>query len=318
MGVKIGIVGAGRVASFHAAAISQHKEAELVAVCDVAPEAVQEFARRWGCDRVGLSISDIAGDIDGLIICSPSALHADHASEAMRGGVGVLVEKPFASSPEQALDMIEVSREHGAVLLAGQVARHFPIFQWAHEAIEAGDIGQPVQIIERRLTDRADNFPWWKDVPAFLVSHWGSHSIDLACYLLADRASQVICHGSSIRSDFGVIDDFSLQMVLQSGARVSSLMSFSSRLEIHDLVIIGAEATLSFDCYRSAWFNGKKTLELSQDDMMARGFESQIDEFVRALTGESPLRGNPDSVIAGLEAIQAAEKSVLGAGLVTL
>jgi len=318
VGVKIGIVGAGRVARFHASAISQHEEAELVAVSDVSADAAQEFARQWGCGRVGSTIEDIAGDIDGLIICSPSALHADHAREAMRVGVGVLVEKPFASSPEQAVDMIRVSREHGAVLLAGQVARHFPIFQLAYDAIAAGDIGQPVQIIERRLTNRSDNFPWWQDLPAFLVSHWGSHSIDLVCYLLGDRASHVICQGNSVRSLFGVIDDFSLQMVLQSGARFSSLMSFSSRLEVHDLVIIGTAATLSFECYRSAWLDGKKILELSQDDMMARGFESQIDEFVRALRGELPLRGNPDSVIAGLEAIQAAEKSVLGAGLMTL
>jgi predicted dehydrogenase len=235
----------------------------------------------------------------------------------MNAGVGALVEKPFASDPGQASELIGVAEKSGTVLVAAQVMRHLPMFVWARQRIEAGDLGQPIQVIERRLTDRSDNYPWWAKLPAFLVSHWGSHSLDLICDLLGDRGSEVLCQADSIRSELGVIDDFGLQVRLASGARAVSVMSFSSRLEVHDLVIIGTDATLSFQCYQSASINGELALELSQEEMISIGFTNQLKDFLGALNG-APSRGDPRSVLSGLELVRAAEASALGSGLVKI
>lgn len=317
MKAKLGIVGAGRVASHHAAAVLANPEADLVAVADIDIEVAGAFAREWGCDRFGSRLSDIAENLDGVIICSPSWLHFEHAVEAINAGIGALVEKPFTSNPEEAREIITIAQKSGAILVAAQVMRHLPMFEWARERINAGDLGQPIQVIERRLTDRSDNYPWWANLPAFLVSHWGSHSLDLVCDLLGDRGTEVLCQADSIRSEIGVIDDFGLQVRLASGARAVSVMSFSSRLEVHDLVIIGSDSTLSFRCYESASINGELALELPQEEMISLGFQNQIEDFVGALKG-APSRGDPQSVLPGLELVRAAEKSALGAGLVEI
>ena len=188
-------------------------------------------------------------------------------------------------------------------------------YSWAREAIASGALGRPVQAIERRLADRADNFPWWSELPAFLISHWGSHSIDVLCDLLGERAVEVYCQADSVRSAFGVVDDVSMQLKFESGARATSVMSFSSRYVVHDLVLIGTEGTMTFDCFRSATLNGQTVIELPQDEMIARGFEAQLRDFVGAIGG-APSLGSARSVLPALAALAAAERSALGAGVV--
>ena len=154
-------------------------------------------------------------------------------------------------------------------------------------------------------------------LPAFLISHWGSHSIDLLCDLLGTRAVEVYCQADSVRSTFGVVDDFSMQLKFKSGARATSAMSFSSRHVVHDLVLIGTDATLSFDCYRSVALNGEIVFELPEGEMLSRGFEAQLADFVAAIGG-APSLASARSVLPGLAALDAAERSALRAGVVRL
>ena len=317
MTLRLGIVGAGRIARAHAAATLTLDGVELVAVADVDAKTAADFAAEWGCSQSGTTVESILFDLDGLIVASPTSVHSEHALAALAAGVPVLIEKPFARNLEEARTVIQAGEAAGLPVVGAQVLRHLPIFTWAREQINAGVLGSPVQVIERRLVDRSDNFPWWADLPAFLVSHWGSHSIDLACDLLGERAVEVYCQSDSVRSDFGVVDDFGLQLRFGSGARAVSVMSFSSRLPVHDLVIIGTDATLSFECFRSASLNGETVLELPEQEMLDRGFAAQLADFAGALGGK-PTIGAARSVLPALEALGAAERSALGAGLVRL
>lgn len=315
--VRLAIIGTGRIAHLHAVAAKALPDVQVVAAVDADPSAAREFAERWGCNWQGAQLSDYGGELDGVVVCSPTARHPEHALQAIARGLPVLVEKPFARDMDAAHAMIEAADATGVPILGAQVLRFLPMFLWAKNQIAAGVLGRPIQVVERRFVNRADNFPWWRELPAFLISHWGSHSIDLLCDLFGDRAREVYCQADSVRSAFGVIDDFGLQIRFVSGTRAISAMSFSSRLHIHDLVIVGTDATMSFDCYRSARLNGKLALELPEDEMLARGFESQMANFASACAGNVPLASGR-SVLPGLEALQAAERSALGAGLVIL
>lgn len=314
MTLRLAILGTGRIAHDHAAAARTVDGVRLVAAIDVDPAAAQGFAETWNCEWWGTSLAD-APEVDAVIVCSPTSLHRQHALAAIERGCSVLVEKPFARSVAEAEEIIAAAAAKSVVVSSGQVLRFMPMFSWAREAIAAGALGRPVQAIERRLVDRADNFPWWRELPAFLISHWGSHSIDLLCDLLGDRAVQVYCQADSVRSEFGVVDDLSMQLRFESGARATSVMSFSSRFVVHDLVLIGTEGTMTFDCFRSAALNGETVVDLPEEEMVARGFEAQLADFVAAIGG-APSLGSASSVLPALAALAAAERSALGAGLV--
>ncbi len=317
MTVSLAIIGTGRIAHAHAAAARALDGVEIVAAIDIDADAARAFADEWGTPWSGTSLDAYEGTLDAVLVCSPTSLHRDHALRAIDRGCSVLVEKPFARDLAEAEEIIAAAEERGVVVGGAQVLRFLPMVSWARDFIAEGRLGRPVQAIERRLVDRADNFGWWADLPAFLISHWGSHSIDLLCDLLGDRAVEVYCQADSIRSHFGVIDDFSMQLTFASGTRATSVMSFSSTYVTHDLVLVGTDATLSFECYRSVSLNGETVFELPEEEMLARGFEAQLADFVGAIGG-APSLASARSVLPALEALNAAERSALGGGVVRL
>jgi 2-hydroxy-4-carboxymuconate semialdehyde hemiacetal dehydrogenase len=310
--IGIALVGAGRIAHSHAQAIARSTDATLLAVVDRDAAVAGTFAAEYGAGFSTTSLDaamDVPG-IDALIVCTPTSLHHDNARAALARGIHALVEKPFAASPAEAAAMVDAADAAGLQLMSGQVLRFMPMFSWARDFVAEGRLGEPVQAVERRLTYRRDNFPWWKDLPQFLVSHWGSHSIDILCHLLDDEVSEVYCDGASIASEFGVIDDFTLQARYSSGLRAAISMSFTSRYLTHDLVIIGRDATLQFDCYRRVTVDGETVLELPEDDMIAAGFDAQLAAFAAGIRGEQPLASSGRSALRSLAALAAAEQSV--------
>jgi len=315
--LSLAIIGTGRIAQLHAAAARALENVRIVAAIDVDPAAARAFAEQWDSPWWGTALEDYSDPLDGVIVCSPTALHHDHALRAIKRGCAVLVEKPFARDVAEAQAMIDAAQRRGVVITGGQVLRFLPMFTWARQAIADGVLGQPVQAIERRLVDRADNFPWWSELPAFLISHWGSHSIDLLCSLLGDRAVEVYCQADSVRSQFGVVDDFSMQLRFASGVRATSVMSFSSRHVVHDLVLIGTRGTLSFECYRSVALDGETVMEMPEGDMLAHGFAAQLEDFGGAIGGAASL-ASASSVLPGLTALAAAERSALDGVVVAL
>lgn len=307
------IIGAGRIAHSHAQAIARAPGVTLVAVVDRDPAVAEEFARLYGAPLATTLLEQALDSpaADALIACTPTAMHHDNAIAALGRGKHALIEKPFALDLDQAKSMVRHADDAGLLLMSGQVLRFMPMFTWAREFIASGRLGTPVQAVERRLTFRRDNFPWWKDLPNFLVAHWGAHSIDILCHLLDDETVSVFCEAASVASEFGVVDDFNLQARFRGGLRASISMSFTSKFRVHDLVLVGEDATLQFDCYESVTLDGERVLDLPEEEMIAAGFDAQLSAFVAAIRGDRPLQSSGASVLRSMATLTAAEASLL-------
>lgn len=308
--LELALVGAGRIAQQHARAVVARDDVRITAVIDPDRSAATRLAAEVGASVVG-DVIDAVPAVDGAIICSPTALHAEHATALVERGVGVLIEKPLAAGLADAERIAALAAERGVVALSAQVLRYLPMTDIAREVIASGRFGRPVQVIERRLVDRDDNYPWWRDMPAFLVSHWGSHSVDLVCHLFDDRATRIACEAESVRSEFGVVDDFSLLVRFASGLRMTSSMSFSSRYAAHDIVLIGTGATIVFECYRGVSVDGVEVLRLDEGDMLDAAFAAQLDDFVATLRGGGRGIATARSAIPALAALSDAEGAAL-------
>jgi predicted dehydrogenase len=311
MTLNFAIIGAGRIAHAHARALAGAAGVELTAVMDKDATVARKFARTYGAPihTDDLEIVMNMDQIGATVVCSPTALHHAHGVASLVAGKHTLIEKPFASDVAQATEMADIAELQGLQLMSGQVVRFMPMFELAKAFIDSGRLGTPVQSVERRLTFRRDNYSWWAQLPQFLVSHWGSHSLDLLCHLLDDDVEQVLCSTASIASRFGVVDDFTLQARFQSGFRAAIAMSFTSRFPVHDFVIVGTEATLQFDCYRRVRVNGEVVLDRSEEEMTDEAFDLQLHGFLEAIRGRAALPSSGRSVIRSLEALAAAELS---------
>jgi len=308
----IAIVGAGRIARNHAVAVAREPRARLVAVVDPDLAAAEALAAEFGAQTATTELNHGCAleEVDAVIVCAPTAKHHDIALHAISHGKHLLVEKPLATSLVEAEEMVRAAEATGVHLMSSQTLRFMPMFEWAKNFIEAGHLGTPVQAIERRLTHRLDNFPWWKDLPNFLVAHWGSHSLDLISYLIDDTVTTAVCDAASVVSAFGVVDDFNLQLRFSRGARAGMHMSFTSRVPVHDILLIGQDATLEFSCYRAVSVNGETAFELPEEAMVEAAFAAEVTNLLDAMEGIAELRSSGRSVLVSYAALDAAERSI--------
>jgi predicted dehydrogenase len=123
--VRIGVVGVGAWGANHARVLAEAPEAILVGCHDAAPARVAEAASRWGC-RAFPDLDGLLDEAEAVTIAVPTTAHLAVALHALRRGVHVLVEKPIASSPDEAAEMERAARAAGLVLAVGHLERFNP------------------------------------------------------------------------------------------------------------------------------------------------------------------------------------------------
>src|SRR5437899_2260674 len=143
--IRVALVGCGKVASIHAAALASLPEVQFVAACDVNLERVLAFASKWRvqpCTDLGKMLSEAKPEV--LIIGTPHPLHAEAAVQAAEAGVHVLVEKPLAATVRDCDLMLAAARKSGVTLGVISQRRFFDPVRRMKAAIDAGKIGTPV------------------------------------------------------------------------------------------------------------------------------------------------------------------------------
>lgn len=190
--VRIGIVGMGRMGITHYSIINTHPQVEVVSVSDTSKLILDYLAKYID----GIKVYDDfekqlnAGDIDGIIISTPSSLHYRICKLALEKGIHVFCEKPFTTSPEQAK---ELSREFQAKGLVNQVGfgnRCTEVFNKTKELLDSGMLGKIVYfkagIFSSTITKPQTETSWRskRENGGGATYEMGSHVIDLINYLV--------------------------------------------------------------------------------------------------------------------------------------
>lgn len=140
--LRVGIIGAGYIASWHADAIKATPGARLVAVCDPARDAAEALASGYGIAAFTDLDQMIAAQVcDVVHILTPPNLHRDLAVKCLSAGLHVLVEKPVALSVAEVSDMAGAARASGRQLAACHNFLALPSYQRLKAAKQAGDLG---------------------------------------------------------------------------------------------------------------------------------------------------------------------------------
>ncbi|MGH9321102.1 MAG: Gfo/Idh/MocA family protein [Vicinamibacteria bacterium] len=126
--IRVAVVGVGHVGSRHARLYAEDPQAKLVGVVDIDAERARSVAERYGV-RAAADVSELRSEIDAASIAVPTVSHLDVAARLLQTGVHVLVEKPMASSLEEAQRLVALAANKGLVLAAGHTERHNPAVQ---------------------------------------------------------------------------------------------------------------------------------------------------------------------------------------------
>jgi predicted dehydrogenase len=125
--LRIAVVGTGHLGRIHARLAAQLPTADLVGIVDPVQSTREMVAAETGTRGVA-SLRDLIGAIDGAIVATPTSTHLEVASELLRSGVHVLVEKPIASNLVDSESLVRLASHHNRVLQVGHVERFNPAF----------------------------------------------------------------------------------------------------------------------------------------------------------------------------------------------
>ena len=195
--LKIGLLGAGRIAGVHATAISGHSGSTLAAVSDYFPENAQKLAAEYGAEA--RTTDEISADpsIDAVLIATSTDTHSDLIEAATAAGKAVLCEKPVDLSLERARTCLANSAPTGQPVMIGFNRRFDPNFGAMKAALDAGEIGN-AELLSITSFDPAPPPIAYVKVSGGLFRDMMIHDFDMANFMMGEAPVSVMATASCI------------------------------------------------------------------------------------------------------------------------
>ena len=211
--LKVGLLGAGRIAGVHATAITSHPQSELTAVSDFYPEAAEKLAAQYGA--VARSTDEIIADpeIEAVLIATSTDTHSDLMEAATRAGKAVLCEKPVDLSLERARACQNVVDATGRPVMIGFNRRFDTNFGALKQALTAGEIGK-AELLSITSFDPAPPPVAYIKVSGGIFRDMMIHDFDMANFVMGSAPVSITATASSIVDpEIGAAGDFDTAIV---------------------------------------------------------------------------------------------------------
>lgn len=201
--VRVGIVGAGGIARWHIRGYRRCEGFEVVAACDVRPEALEQVREEFGVPRTYADYSDLLAheELDLVSICTPNDMHYPVAMVAIERGLAVFCEKPLALTYTQAREMTEAAAQAGVRTGVNFSHRITPASRLAREIVRSGALGtiyRVAAVYAAGWPNYADRpFTWRNDAARAGyggMGDMGSHIMDMMMWWLGTDVSSLTAH----------------------------------------------------------------------------------------------------------------------------
>ena len=190
--LKIGIIGTGGMANHHATSLKEMDGVRLAACCDVRQDSAQAFAAKYGIPGVYTDYRQMLATekLDGVLNVTPDAVHCEVALAVLEAGVGILSEKPMATTLDDARRMLAAAEKAGVVNMINFSYRNSTALQHAARVVQDGGIGRVIHIESSYLQSWLVATSWgdWREKPGLtwrLSTGHGSGGVlgDLGCHI---------------------------------------------------------------------------------------------------------------------------------------
>jgi predicted dehydrogenase len=314
--LKFGLIGAGGIAQSYAQAFEQSSIAQLIAVVDVRLEAAQALAERLNCQSFE-SYKTMAEslELDAVIICTPPVTHREISIYFLDRKVNVLCEKPLSVDVQSAIEMVDTAARNGVILTMASKFRYVEDVIRAKSLVMSGILGEIV-LFENAFTSRVDMSSRWNSNPAVsgggvLIDN-GTHSIDIMRYFLGALAEVQVIEGKRIQS-LNVEDTVRIFAKSASGVVGNVDLSWSINKELDSYIrIYGSQGTISIGWKESKYrqSSSPEWIQFGSGYNKVQAFNSQIENFSKAILGQETLLITAQDSIASVEVIEAAYRSM--------
>jgi 2-hydroxy-4-carboxymuconate semialdehyde hemiacetal dehydrogenase len=285
--IKVALAGAGAFGTKHLDAIKLIEGVEVVSLVGRELEKTQAVADKYGIGHVTTDLAASLGreDLDAVILCTPTQMHAAQAIACMKAGKHVQVEIPLADSLNDAQAVVTLQKQTKLVAMCGHTRRFNPSHQYVHNKIQAREFNiQQLDVqtyfFRRTNTNALGQARSWTD---HLLWHHAAHTVDLFAYqtggeIVAANALQGPQHAT-----LGIAMDMSIQLKSSTGALCTLSLSFNNDGPLGTFFrYIGDTAT--YIARYDDLVNGKEEkIDVSQVAVSMNGIELQDREFFAAI-----------------------------------
>ncbi|WP_374487901.1 Gfo/Idh/MocA family oxidoreductase [Zoogloea sp.] len=285
--IKVALAGAGAFGIKHLDGIKNIDGVEVVSLISRDLDKTREVAAKYGIGHVTTALDEALAlpEVDAVILCTPTQMHASQAIACLKAGKHVQVEIPLADSWKDAEDVVYLARETGLVAMCGHTRRFNPSHQWVHKKIEAGEFNIQQMDVQtyffRRTNMNALGQPRsWTD---HLLWHHAAHTVDLFAYQAGSPIVQANAVQGPIHPTLGIAMDMSIQLKAANGAICTLSLSFNNDGPLGTFFrYIGDTGT--YIARYDDLVNGKEEkIDVSQVDVSMNGIELQDREFFAAI-----------------------------------
>ena len=302
--VNVGVIGVGAMGYNHARVYYRLENANLVAVSDVSERTLNKVCKKY--DTKGYTDYEELlknPDIEVVSVCVPTTHHHDVVMEAIKHGKHVLVEKPIASTLEEAEDMIQAAKEKGVILATGHVERFNPAVQKAKELIDNDVIGDIVSASAKRVGPFP---PRIQDVGVTI--DLAIHDLDVMYYLFDEDVNQVYGTMGSILDKCEFEDHAEIMVNFENEGTGILEVNWLTPYKRRQIEVTGTDGIISVDYIeQSLDVYGKfaQDIQIKHEEPL----KEELKSFLEAVINETkPVISGEDGLNA-LKMVIAATKS---------
>jgi predicted dehydrogenase len=240
--LKFGVVGLGYWGPNLLRVLAEMPEAEVAWICDLDRQRLERFGRRYPTVRRTSQYEDLLEDeeLDAVVIATPVFTHFELASRALRAGKHTFVEKPLASSSEQASQMLQLSAEEGKVLMCGHTFVYSPPVRAVKTLLEARDLGD-VYFISSSRVNLGLHQP---DVS--VIWDLGPHDFSILLHWLGETPTRVRAVGRDSIVP-GIPDVAFVTLTYDSGIVANVELSWLAPSKLRRTVVVGSEKMVVYE-----------------------------------------------------------------------
>ena len=315
MTIKVALAGAGAFGIKHLDGIQKIDGVEVVSLISRDLTKTQEVAQKYGIAHATTNLNDALAmkEVDAVILCTPTQMHAAQALACLDAGKHVQVEIPLCDIYAEGARVVERQKETGLVAMCGHTRRFNPSHQWVNKKITAGEFNIQQMDVQtyffRRTNMNALGQPRsWTD---HLLWHHAAHTIDLFTYQAGSPVVQAHAIQGPIHPTLGIAMDMSIQLKAANGAICTLSLSFNNDGPLGTFFrYIGDTGT--YIARYDDLFNGKEEpIDVSKVAVSMNGIELQDREFFSAIAEGREPNSSVASVFPCYEVMHQLEQQLI-------
>ena len=292
--IKVALAGAGAFGSKHLDGIKNIDGVEVISLVGRELGKTKEIAAKYGIDHVSTDLAESLAipEVDAVILCTPTQMHAQQTMACLRAGKHVQVEIPMADKLEDAQAIVALQKSTGLVAMAGHTRRFNPSHQWVHQKIKAGEFNIQQMDVQtyffRRTNMNALGQPRsWTD---HLLWHHAAHTVDLFAYQCGSPVVKAHAVQGPIHPALGIAMDMSIQLKAANGAICTLSLSFNNDGPLGTWFRYIGDTGTYLAKYDDLYNGKEEQIDVSKVAVSLNGIELQDREFFGAIReGREPI-----------------------------